>query len=376
MRRFSILALLLGVFVSCINRGNGVDDDTCLTLNLDELSDMAPTIKDLLYLPLETNDSCLIADVDKILFMHNRFYIFDKQEKTVYIFDDNGKFVHKIRAIGNGPGEYIAPSDIDIDEEGNVYIADNPRKTIIKYPLDNTKPIETIEVGDYFLDFIIADSNYIYLGDMARDGKMNIKLARFDRITHTVNIIETDERIDSDPIPFFANHYFFRSRNNTLYYYKRFSQAISIINGGIVKEQIILNSNKYPSEDIIEKWKIRGIKAMSEDYKYIRDISGCYETSNSIFITTQTSPLLYTIVNKQNGSVYNVFSLKDKRCCGNMVPMAVSDNYFISYCLPTSNNIKRIVSNNAAMDKERKKSISLLTEDCNPILILYRFDFD
>ena len=63
-------------------------------------------------IPLETNNDVLVGFVNEIIHYHGRYYVFDKQQKMVIIFDEMGKFIFQINKRGRGPGEYIEIKDI------------------------------------------------------------------------------------------------------------------------------------------------------------------------------------------------------------------------------------------------------------------------
>ncbi len=65
-------------------------------------------------IPLESNDECLIAHIDKLMFGGNRVYVLDATSKSVLMFDKRGQFIRKIHHVGNGPGEYIGLSDMTL----------------------------------------------------------------------------------------------------------------------------------------------------------------------------------------------------------------------------------------------------------------------
>lgn len=74
------------------------------------------------YVPLETNDSCLIADVYKIVSWENFYYVRDLQE-NLFLFAGDGKFIRKIGKQGKGPGEYTALADFMVDPlNGDIYL--------------------------------------------------------------------------------------------------------------------------------------------------------------------------------------------------------------------------------------------------------------
>ena len=86
------------------------------------LSDM---IESLEYIPLETNDKCLIGDIlpYKIFFSTNYILIYSNE---FYLFNRKGKFIAQVGRIGQGPGEYYgSPWPLSIDEENQRIIISN-----------------------------------------------------------------------------------------------------------------------------------------------------------------------------------------------------------------------------------------------------------
>jgi len=97
-------------------------------------------------IPLETNESCLIGDIDKIQVIDNYVLIMDASiAKSLYVFDREGRFIRKIGSVGQGPGEYVSISDFTVDRENKtVYIEDGRLPRIHKYDLATGKFIQTI----------------------------------------------------------------------------------------------------------------------------------------------------------------------------------------------------------------------------------------
>lgn len=360
-------------FFSCKDKDNAVID--CPVLNIDVPSDNSPSMGEILYIPLETNEKCLIGNVDKIIYRTDRFYIFDRGSKAVFVFNEKGKFLYDIQKVGTGPGEYIDPSDIDVDKLGNVYISDNPTQKVIKYISGDVNRFETIDIGKYFLDFVVTDSNLIYLGDMVNNKCMNIRLAKFEKDSKKVSILQTCEFEHRKVIPKFSQHYFFRS-GDLIHYYKRFSPYIYSIENGAVTEKIRLDSDKFPPKELIDSWSNDGdIEKMKADKKYIKDISAYYETNNALFITLREGSLQQVVVDKASGKVYKFNSFSNKKFYGYIGAYSVSRDYFVSYCFPSINKINDILLHNPNINGERKRMLSSLNEESNPILILFNFVF-
>ena len=94
---------------------------------------------DVEYIPLETNNDFLVQgsveDVGKnFIIVRNNIH-----DGNIFIFDRNGKAVHRINRMGQGPGEYHAWSltgGIKLDEDNNeLFINSDGTQSIIVYDL-------------------------------------------------------------------------------------------------------------------------------------------------------------------------------------------------------------------------------------------------
>ena len=71
-------------------------------------------------IPIETSDSLLISDIDRIIHIGKDFLILSKKDRIVFTVDGkSGKLKMKIKKFGNGPGEYNNILDIAYDEYNN-----------------------------------------------------------------------------------------------------------------------------------------------------------------------------------------------------------------------------------------------------------------
>ena len=61
----------------------------------------------------------------------------DAITKKLLVFDETGKFEKKIGQFGQGPEEFIALNDFDIDSDGYIYIYDGAKKKLLKYSAKN-----------------------------------------------------------------------------------------------------------------------------------------------------------------------------------------------------------------------------------------------
>ena len=126
MNKTIVVASLLLMLSACRYLGNAPDflpregGDGYIRIDMD--MDNIPTvamdtiIKEVKFVPLETTPDCLIGSYDKVIVLQDTIYILDRtQQKAVFAFDMQGRFLYKISALGRGPGEYSRAYDFYVD---------------------------------------------------------------------------------------------------------------------------------------------------------------------------------------------------------------------------------------------------------------------
>ena len=63
-------------------------------------------------------------------------YVVDAGNNRIQTFSPNGDFVSSFGSSGLGPGQFLNPAGIDIDDEGNIYVTDKGNHTIEKFTSD------------------------------------------------------------------------------------------------------------------------------------------------------------------------------------------------------------------------------------------------
>lgn len=106
------------------------------------------------YTFLETSDNSLIGDIDNIFFNNNNLIIVDsKIAKTVFKFKSDGSFLSKIGRYGQGPGEYLSPTNVSGDNE-DIYIHSEFQGRIFVYSQDGSFK------KDYRIPFLFDDFHH------------------------------------------------------------------------------------------------------------------------------------------------------------------------------------------------------------------------
>ena len=87
-------------------------------------------------IPLETVGDALIGEIDKLEMDDSHIVILDKRMRTVWLFGIDGKFIRKIGRLGNGPKEYVSLDDMCFDKENRtVWIWDRVKQVMLEYDL-------------------------------------------------------------------------------------------------------------------------------------------------------------------------------------------------------------------------------------------------
>jgi len=101
-----LLFIMLPIVISCSNRAAQIPNlglgDALINCNTADTDIFIESVK---YIPLETNNSCLIADASFVS-LYDEFILVADSKHNVFLFDLNGKFIRKIGIKGKGPGEY------------------------------------------------------------------------------------------------------------------------------------------------------------------------------------------------------------------------------------------------------------------------------
>ena len=131
------LPFLLFVIYSCAD--NASDNESVDTFpantSQENILKMSDFIESVQYIPLETNDSCLIGEISDIFPLQDEMVFVDrKYALSIYFYDYNGLFKRKISKRGVGPEEYIKISSVAISEkESHIYLYDAYLNKVLVY---------------------------------------------------------------------------------------------------------------------------------------------------------------------------------------------------------------------------------------------------
>ena len=104
MKYLFLLIIFIIIFSSCQPTIN----EKSISVDIGKISSLPPEtlFTSARIIPLETTDSSLMAQIDKVLVHKKTIYLLDARQNIVFVFNDNGNFLFKINQKGRGPEEY------------------------------------------------------------------------------------------------------------------------------------------------------------------------------------------------------------------------------------------------------------------------------
>ena len=95
-------------------------------------------------------------------------YLTDPEAYRVLVFTPDGQYVARFGLFGSGAGELNLPTGIDVDGEGNIYVADTGNNRVIKYgplnlglpaPADGAEPAGDVPGAGFGLEGAVDDGS-------------------------------------------------------------------------------------------------------------------------------------------------------------------------------------------------------------------------
>lgn len=203
-------------------------------------------------IPLDNQEQCLLADVNKVLYFDNEYYVLDnKVRKSVFVFDEKGIFQRKIGVLGHGHGEYPNISDFTIDEEkrnlvilsgpSRIYVYDLEGNFLVSKDLGKSYIWNIISTKDGFigstnyLTYTEGDEAFLFFGfdkNFKEDGKW---VSVLDKQMYSPTCVSS----------------VLQSQNGKIYYWDSYTNSIFIMNNivkGIENKIGIRFDNPMPQE--------------------------------------------------------------------------------------------------------------------------------
>lgn len=188
-----------------------------------ELEELTSVIKEV---PLETTDSSLIADINKLIYDGNNFYIVSTGK--CFIFDSKGKFINRFGHKGDDPEGYTSIEQVLYTPE-RLMIFDSSSRKILRYNNDGIYQNQ-IKAPDKFKAIsILKSGNYIGYNPN-ETGHVTMHFGLFDTNGNLNDSVPYRYSFESKVITVLYNEGSFFNGNNQLNFKEILSDTIFMVN--------------------------------------------------------------------------------------------------------------------------------------------------
>ncbi len=317
MKKLTILLTLIIILFSCTQKekiSDNIIDLTLITepdaLNISELG------SEITYFPLETNESCLISDIDKLIYEGGSYFLRSISQnnelsgnslappppmmprRSLFRFSKNGEFICQISQKGGGPSEYIDIQDFSYNKSNNT-IDIFFYNEIKEFSLDGVwKKNITLDYNDIYS---LAYANNQFFGFINNaSGQTEYSFVLFDANGQIINKYKNKYKFSSSRNGiYYSSACVFYGYDGILHYKEMYSDTIFSFNNGTFIPKYILNQGeaKY-SIDLREKFN-------SVDFTQIIFQKKIFESRNYLFYQYRLNDRDNCFIqNKSNGTQY------------------------------------------------------------------------
>jgi hypothetical protein len=337
-----------------------------LEINRSSIQDKYPLSKyvaDVSYIQLDTNKNTpLVGQVDKIEIIDNKIYILDASiAKALFIFEINGKFLHKIGRLGEGPGEIEEIYDFQvekIDKNGRnlIYLKDSKKLLIYddtgKFIREEKVPLsgQFVKARNFYL-FKTIDNDLTLTTD---DFTIKKEFFPINQI-YPVALSQSFSKLPD------GRHLYRHSLCDTIFEVTQWKYEPY----RIVKFSNGLDANEY-KEYIQSKKRINSPKMYG--------IKHYFETNNVVYLTFRYQNIMYiSLVNKKNQEIQSFpFNISNDITFEEACPLVIGyyNESFISILQPNDIRLNSLDHNNKFVEKllNNLRSLDVKHRVYNPLV--------
>ena len=324
---------------------------------------------------LDTAKNSFIGHVNKLLVTEDKLYIWDRDNKVVFIYSPDGKYLSRIASQGRAKNEYVDIDDFYVSKN-RIYILDNATMRLLEYDITGGY-IKTLDISRYWANGVFSINDMIYLINYASEtdnGQYHIF-----KIDNNGNLkdkyLEFDKKYRNTP------HLKAYSEVNHV-----FSLCMSPVNEiyriDSISCQLAYRVN-FVNKNLPEKYYEKDLRALIQAKipdKYILGVDQIQESSNYLFIYFWDNWEYYTALYDKTNDHMTV-------CKGilisSMYRMGFGDYYIHNNCVYSIVEaslfkilVEEIIKKNSkSKDKyitELEKINQEITDYSNPVIIKYK----
>ena len=328
------------------------------------------------YIQLESDTNMLFGEIDKIVLRDNRIYILDQWNTySIFIFDENGRFINKVDHKGEGPEEYIDMRDMFYDDYENTiniltYGGSGNRYKIMSYDRDGNKLVKQQPIDLKIAQVERAkDGRYVFHSKHSSN-RPNITSSLFV-YSRTMQRLYSGLPINFDWIDKMSSSSksIYKDTDDNIYCSSDNITDIYQITEDSLRKCYHYDFGKYnfPKElntpDIVEK-----MGRSHQLNNYVLEIKDFYKRKNFIISTILFKGQYRLVFYDKTSNSVNSYLMPNFKCFSNnyMITTSSTDTYI------------HLFKNPSIIGEERTNKLKQyfkypLREDDNPILEIYEF---
>jgi hypothetical protein len=320
-----------------------------------------------------------ISSVDKILLSPDRdlFYVFDRRQSKIFVFDELGISKHVFDRQGEGPEEYLEIYDIQIDFEKKI-LEVLSYQNLKKYNLNTfefigTEDLRNLPKDKNFSNFIRI-SNVLYLWTdlppnqlvgkeelgnyhllRIEDGIVNFHIEQKYGVITSLLFYPASSIDEYNLPPLLGSNDIIRVTQDSVY----------------TKFKFDFGNKGIPLIDLMNYWENRHEILGSEYYKPPQNIR---ETKDYLFFQFAAGRFYHNVLfDKKTESVISIGQIKDK-----IDPVIIlSDSIYLYGYMPSAILVDYIENGGELSESPFFKDLdpTSLEKDENPIIVKFRFPY-
>ncbi len=373
-----LVILLIPYFYSCQSLKKGeiaFSGEELFLQKTDLLVKDTSLFKNCEVIPLELKDLSTIKDINKVLLFEDKIGVVDLASRALLIFDRQGNFLHEIKRVGNGPGEYSQLWDVCLDPVDSCFAFLTSHRFVMFYSYTGEFKY-SINIEKTFQKMVLK-GDYIYLQypDQVNYDKQEYSIMSLNRRNGKIcDILEQGIRpVES----LWADGYTLTPGKDAIYYIQRYTNRIYKVTGESYTPLYELNLGKFELPDHL---KVEDLNKES----FIRELANTWsvfsltnfcELSNGFMLSSNLPGFFY--YNSQTEALEHFDQISNKEYG--------VDFYSFTPVEPAGKNIAFVLNEDrlASMKEHRKEHqgthetpalkalLDRLPNESNPVIFLY-----
>lgn len=356
-----------------------IETDSVIGIDLNpilkhETFDFGSKVAEVKIVKLETTNESLLDEIRKVIITDSFIYIFDDfQGGGIVVFEKDGKFIKRI-PNGRGPGELIRLYDIAFDSHNDRLIAYQHSYLLYFNALGEFIKQDKLPFG--FFNFAIIDSGFVF---KTLDGQGNEHLGEL--MDYTILITDENFKLLSAGMPYLPNRNNmgidnYLQKNDDLFITQAFNDTIyqyCAINKSIRAKYVLEYRNKIPEKILQANNETFKQSLTQNDYNFFFG-KHLDNHTHSVFFLENWHKGFQTVIYRDKKSGNLIGGTHANYNLNEIPPMAYPKwtfrEYFISAYYP--NGREPFINKSSILSDADKSKLKSLTDDDNPILILFK----